>query len=204
MDLHYELHRSNNSHLSECIKVYKNVFCSDWCMDLCTYFDSTEYTFRTDDHRKQTTEMQLIGDKRAQAVDYKNELFERLYPLGSDYENYLHSLCHDDYKPHDRPLTDIYSTGFRSLQIQRYLPSDKGYPAVHVESGRDHYKKYLALIVYLNDVEEGGQTIFPMAGTAITPKVGSVAIWPAGLPFYHCGLQSKTTKYILTSWFEFM
>ena len=89
MDLHYELHRSNNSHVSECIKVYKNVFCSDWCMDLCTYFDRTEYTFRTDDHRKQTTEMQLIGDKRAQAVDYKNELFERLYPLGSDYEKYL-------------------------------------------------------------------------------------------------------------------
>ena len=43
-----------------------------------------------------------------------------------------------------------------------------------------------------------------MAGTAITPSVGSVAIWPAGLPFYHCGLKSKTTKYILTTWFEFI
>ena len=32
-------------------------------------------------------------------------------------------------------------------------------------------KKYLAVIVYLNDVEEG-QTVFPMAGTAISPSVG--------------------------------
>ena len=78
MDLHYELQRSNNSNLSDCIKVYENVFCTDWCMDLCSYFDHTKYTFRTDDHRKQTTEMQLIGDERLQAIEYKNELFEKL------------------------------------------------------------------------------------------------------------------------------
>ena len=161
----------NNASLSDCIKVYSNIFSSDWCEDLITYFENSLYV-RTDDHRKQSNEMQLIGDPRPDAIDYKK-------------------------------LTDIYNTGFRSLQIQRYTPEDKGYSAVHVESGQEHYKKYLAVIVYLNDVE-GGETIFSMGDTSITPKTGSVAIWPAGLPFYHCGLKSKTTKYILTTWFEFM
>ena len=201
MDLHFVLKASNNSFLSDCIYT-KEVFSSDWCEDLISYFENSLH-YRTDDHRKQADQMQLIGDPRPDAVDYKNHLFENLYPLGVEYEEYLHSLCHDDYKPFDRPLTEIHNTGFRSLQIQKYSPEDKGYPAVHVESGQEHYKKYLAIIVYLNDVN-GGETVFPMAGTALTPTQGCVAIWPAGLPFYHCGLKSKTTKYIITSWFEFM
>tara|TARA_B100000287_G_scaffold247570_1_gene232718 strand:+ start:775 stop:1383 length:609 start_codon:yes stop_codon:yes gene_type:complete len=201
MDLHFRLKRSNNSFLSDCIVEYEDVFSEDWCKLLIAYFENSKQ-FRTDDHRKQADQMQLIGDPRNDAQEFKNHLFEKLYPLGTEYEEYLHSLCHDDYKPFDRPLTDIYNTGFRSLQVQKYSPEDKGYPAVHVESGKDHYKKYLAVIVYLNDTKEG-QTVFPMAGTAITPETGNVVIWPAGLPFYHCGLKSKNTKYIVTTWFEF-
>ena len=60
------------------------------------------------------------------------------------------------------------------------------------------------MIVNLNDVEEGGETVFPMGGTAITPETGKVVIWPTGLPFYHCGNKSGSDKYILTSWFEFI
>lgn len=202
MKLHYELQSSNNSPLSECIKEYHDIFTEDWCENLISYFESSLH-YRTDDHRKQTDQMQLIGDPRPDAIEYKNHLFETLHPLGVKYEEYLHSLCHDDYKPYDRPLTEIHSTGFRSLQIQKYTPEDKGYSAVHIESGTEHYKKYLAVIVYLNDVE-GGETVFPMGGTAIEPEVGKVAIWPSGLPFFHCGLQSKSTKYIITSWFEFI
>jgi hypothetical protein len=43
-----------------------------------------------------------------------------------------------------------------------------------------------------------------MGGTAILPETGKVAIWPTGLPFYHCGRKSESDKYILTSWFEFL
>ena len=202
MNIHSELQRSNSSHLSDCIQIYPKTLAEDWCEDLISYFE-TSIRFKTNDHRKEAEEMQLIGDPRPDALDYKHELFEKIYPLGSKFEEHLHSLCHDDFKPFDKPLTSINNTGFRSLQIQKYIPEDKGYSAVHVESGGEHYKKYLAVILYLNNVE-GGETVFPMAGTAITPEVGTVAIWPAGLPFYHCGLKSKTTKYIVTTWFEFM
>ena len=203
MKLWAEIQKNNDTPLSRCIKVYDGVFASDWCDDLVAYFKNSLYQ-RTDDHRKQADELQLIGDPRPDAKDYASELFKKLYPLGVKYEEYLHSMCHDDFKPYDKPLTSINRTGFKSLQVQKYKPEDKGYPAVHIESGSEHYKKYLAVILYLNDVKEGGETVFPMAGTVITPRVGSVAIWPAGLPFYHCGLKSKTTKYILTTWFEFI
>ncbi len=60
MDLHYRLKASNNSFLSDCI-VTKRVFASDWCEDLIDYFEYSLH-FRTDDHRKQTDQLQLIGD----------------------------------------------------------------------------------------------------------------------------------------------
>ena len=100
-------------------------------------------------------------------------------------------------------MTKMYSTGFRSLQIEKYTSADIGYPAVHIEAGPDHVKKYLAMIVFLNNVA-GGETVFPMCGTAIEPEQGLVAVWPTGLPFYHCGNKSRSDKYILTSWFEFL
>ena len=148
--------------------------------------------------------MQLIGDPRPSALAYKRILYDLIYPLGEKYERELHATCRADFMPADEPLTKMFATGFRSLQIQKYTPEDKGYPAVHVEAGPDHVNKYLAVIVYLNDVEKGGETVFPMGGKAIQPETGKVAIWPTGLPFYHCGRKSESDKYILTSWFEFV
>ena len=73
MNLHYELQKSNSSSLAECIQVYDRVFCSTWCEDLISYFE-TSIHYRTDDHRKQSDQLQLIGDPRPDAIDYKNEL----------------------------------------------------------------------------------------------------------------------------------
>jgi hypothetical protein len=170
---------------------------------LIEFFEES-ITFRIDDHRKQSQEMQLMGDPRPQAVAYKQILHDLIYPLGEKYERELHTLCHTDYMPADEPMTKMFQTGFRSLQIQKYTSEDKGYPAVHIESGPNHTQIYLAVIVFLNDVEKGGQTVFSMGGTAIQPETGKVAIWPPCLPFYHCGRKSESDKYILTSWFEFL
>ena len=203
MKLHYELIKTNNSYLSETIKLYKDIIPTVFCYELIDWFEKSK-TFRIDDHRKQSTELQIIGDPRPEAEQYRKLLFDYLYPLGERYEKDMYKLCHKDYTPKDTPLTKAFNTGFRSLQIQKYSPDDKGYPAVHIESGPEHVKKYLAVILYLNNVEEGGETVFPMAGTAIEPEIGAVVLFPTGIPFYHCGNPSKSDKYIITSWFEFM
>ena len=203
MKLHYELKARHDRQLSDAIIQYPDVIPEILCKELIEFFEES-ITFRIDDHRKQSTEMQLMGDPRPEALAYRQLLTHMIYPLGEKYERKLHSYCHNDYVPADEPLTKIHATGFRSLQIQKYTPEDKGYPAVHVESGPTHTAKYLAVIVNLNDVEEGGETVFPMCGTAIQPETGKISIWPAGLPFYHCGNKSGTDKYILTSWFEFL
>ena len=203
MKLHYELIRSNNSYISSCIGLYKDIVSEVLCKELIDWFEES-ITVRIDDHRKQSTELQIIGDPRPEAKQYSNLLFNYIHPLGERYEKDMYKLCHKDYKPRDIPLSKAFKTGFRSLQIQKYSSNDKGYPAVHIESGPKHIHKYLAVILYLNTVVDGGETVFPMGGTAIEPETGVVAIFPTGIPFYHCGNPAKSDKYILTSWFEFM
>ena len=203
MKLHYHLERDNNHTLSTAIIQYEAVVPKLFCKELIEFFENS-ITFKFDDHRKQSREMQLMGDPRPEAARYRGTLTRLIYPLGVKYERSLHAACHAEYQPVDEPLTKMFPTCFRSLQIQKYTPEDKGYPAVHVESGPTHTAKYLALIVHLNNVEEGGETVFPMCGTAIQPETGKITIWPAGLPFYHCGNKSGSDKYILTSWFEFL
>ena len=203
MKLHYELQQSYNSNLSDTILQYRNIVPKILCKELIDWFEESK-TVRVDDHRKQSEELQIVGDPRSEAVKFKHILFDLLYPLGERYEKDIIKLCHKDYKPQDKPLSKAFKTGFRSLQIQKYSSNDKGYPAVHIESGPMHTQKYLAVILYLNTVIDSGETVFPMAGTAIEPEIGAVAIFPTGIPYYHCGNPAKSDKYILTTWFEFI
>ena len=41
--------------------------------------------------------------------------------------------------------------------------------------------RILTIFIYLNDVEEGGETRFEWSNITVTPKVGRVAIWPSVL-----------------------
>ena len=65
-------------------------------------------------------------------------------------------------------------------------------------------------MIYLNDVEEGGNTSFPYAFVSTVPKAGRAVIWnnldsnKVGNEFSsHCGMPIiKGEKYILTKWFK--
>ena len=91
---------------------------------------------------------------------------------------------------------------FTSLKIQKTLPTE-GYHVWHIEHGKgfDNEPRAFVFSIYLNDVEEGGETEFLHFSKRVKPKTGRIVIWPAGFPYVHRGnppLSNK--KYILTSW----
>jgi len=100
---------------------------------------------------------------------------------------------------------DAYDGGpfhFTSLKIQKTLPTE-GYHVWHIEHGKGFENEPRAFVfsVYLNDVEEGGETEFLHFSKRVKPKTGRIVIWPAAFPYVHRGnppLSGK--KYILTSW----
>lgn len=91
---------------------------------------------------------------------------------------------------------------YTTLKIQKTLPGE-GYHVWHVErtTGFHNHNRALAFSIYLNDVEEGGETEFLHHSIRVKPKRGRIAIWPAGFPYVHRGNPPlKGEKYILTSW----
>jgi hypothetical protein len=91
---------------------------------------------------------------------------------------------------------------FTSLKIQKTLPTE-GYHVWHIEHGKgfDNEPRAFVFSIYLNDVEEGGETEFLHFSKRVKPKTGRIVIWPAAFPYLHRGNTPLSgEKYILTSW----
>jgi hypothetical protein len=100
---------------------------------------------------------------------------------------------------------DAYDGGpfhYTNLKIQKTLPTE-GYHVWHIEHGKGFYQEARAFVfsIYLNDVEEGGETEFLHFSKRVKPKTGRIVIWPAAFPYVHRGNSPLSgEKYILTSW----
>jgi hypothetical protein len=91
---------------------------------------------------------------------------------------------------------------YTQMKIQKTLPTE-GYHIWHLEhqKGFDNEPRAFVYSVYLNDVEEGGETEFLHFSKRVKPKTGRIVIWPAGFPYVHRGNPPLSgEKYILTSW----
>ena len=91
---------------------------------------------------------------------------------------------------------------FTDLKIQKTLPTE-GYHVWHIEHGKGFENEPRAFVfsIYLNDVEEGGETEFLHFSKRIKPVKGRIVIWPSSFPYLHRGNPPLTgEKYILTSW----
>jgi hypothetical protein len=91
---------------------------------------------------------------------------------------------------------------FTTMKIQKTLPTE-GYHVWHIEHGKgfDNEARAFVFSIYLNDVEEGGETEFLHFSKRTKPKTGRIVIWPAAFPYVHRGNPPLSSeKYLLTSW----
>ena len=124
--------------------------------------------------------------------------------------NYV-AICLEEYKNQYPSVNDLVNPWsiFPEYKIQRYKPKE-GYFLLHCENGGPErneepvLRRFLAWMIYLNDVKDGGYTEFPDQKRKFQPRRGDVLIWPAYFTHPHRGITSKTeTKYIVTGWCTF-
>lgn len=93
-------------------------------------------------------------------------------------------------------------------QIQKYdAKSNAAYHGFHIEnSGPGTMRRLMAYIVYLNDIDEGGETEFLNQNIRVKPEAGKVIIFPAYFTHVHRGnpVLNGQNKYIMTGWFEYV
>ena len=81
-------------------------------------------------------------------------------------------------------MTGIPQNNYESFQILQYREGEY-YKHHHDSSSGNENKvighRILTFFLYLNDVEEGGETHFTNLGISVTPKKGRALIWPSVL-----------------------
>lgn len=98
-------------------------------------------------------------------------------------------------------LVPMYSN---TIKLQITKPSG-GYHNWHIEQSTGNTAcRALAWMIYLNDVEDGGETEFLYQSVRVKPERGKICIWPAGVTHPHRGNPPLAgEKYVLTGWFEY-
>jgi len=95
------------------------------------------------------------------------------------------------------------------INAQKYNKNEGNYRYWHSEifpqtGSNDALHRVLLFLIYLNDVEEGGETDFYYQEKSIKPKAGSMIIAPCGFTHTHRGnIPASSDKYVLTSWVMF-
>jgi len=116
--------------------------------------------------------------------------------------NYNHAFTHYIKTTGGDAAYDHGEFHFTQVKLQKTVPTG-GYHQWHIEHGRGSNQEARAFVfaIYLNDVEEGGETEFLHFSKRVSPKEGRIVIWPAAFPYLHRGNPPLSgDKYILTSW----
>jgi len=121
-----------------------------------------------------------------------------------EFNNKFWEVCYSLYAEKFSILKTAEMHKIHTVKVQRTLPKE-GYHVWHCEdTTRAQRDRILTFIVYLNDIEDGGETEFLYLSKRVKPVAGRVLLWPSGFTHTHRGNPPlKDTKYIITGWVEF-
>lgn len=144
-----------------------------------------------------------VGEGNDQGVDYGTKIAKAATPTPKEpIFQWISEITHDTYSRYINdcpgPVQDLV---FHDYSVRVY-PQNKGKFECHFDQyAGGCVTRLFAVIMYLNTVDEGGETEFPNYGIACKPEKGKVLIFPCNYLFPHQGnVPISHPKYIATSW----
>lgn len=188
----------------EFIAVYKDVFSKDYCN---LVIDRMEKAFKLGyGFSRQESEDYLRHDKDDNQI-YPNALIDAHAvfsdEISHEFNKQFWDVCYAQYADKFSILKQQSAHTIHGNKLQKTSVGG-GYHLWHCEHSATSPERLLAYIVYLNDVEEGGETEFLYQHSRLKPTQGTVVIFPAGFTHTHRGNPPlSNTKYIMTGWVEY-
>jgi hypothetical protein len=195
-----ELNKKRHVEFKDHIGIYDGYIPDVECDKAIAYYEKQNALNKAYDRlQSENSNLNRKNDKAVSLNEHVETWFEEFKPL---LVNFDMALRH--YQDATGILTayGINSFKYTDLKIQKTLPT-QGYHVWHLEHGSHHYDSRRALVfsIYLNDVEEGGETEFLHQSVRAKPVKGRCVIWPAAFPYVHRGNSPLSgEKYIMTSW----
>jgi hypothetical protein len=183
--------------LTDLIRVYDEALAPEVCEQIVDLFESdTDGQFQ---RARQNTWIENIMTRNP-LKDWRE--LERL--LIDNMMKYL-----QDYAamPAARMLARKGPRAFEHLKIKKYRagePEPHHFPLHYDAFDHKTSVRILGFLWYLNTVEEGGETLFPVLDHRVPPRVGRLVVFPPMWMFEHSGEPTVgTDKYIVTSYLNF-
>tara|TARA_R110002153_G_C13120303_1_gene478689 strand:- start:54 stop:665 length:612 start_codon:yes stop_codon:yes gene_type:complete len=195
---------------SDTIGIIPDVLNKEECQELINLFENYNKIGKTYngstlggiESAKKSTDYNLLNDSE------DNQKYINLVANAFNKANvdWFENFPHNDLFSHRRTIDG--STYYPLLQMQKYDKNEGHFNGWHLEKQDfNTTHRYLVFILYLNDVDGGGETefLFKEEGAKdffkVKPKTGTLIIHPASWPYIHKGnIPTSDNKYILTTW----
>ena len=184
----------------EFIGIYENAFTQKECEDTIKLFENYHkagYTY--------ARENLILKDDVSISIEPSIELdwnSEFIMSFHKRFYDYIYPIYNIQYPI----LQNLRKHRSKYIKIQKTCPT-QGYHIWHCEHDAYEFSqnRILSWILYLNDVEEGGETEFLYQSLRFKPKAGTFILFPAHFTHTHRGNPPLSgVKYIATGWIEFL
>lgn len=185
------------------VGIFERAIPADLCDKFVEFYDNAEAAGITKTRQE-------LGDSEKSEKDDSALVIEPVFTLRATNYEFVGTFLdlfwafYAKYTEHYWVLKDAPRHYVHTIKIQKTRPS-QGYHIWHAEDVAPHMQNRLtAFILYLNDVEEGGETEFLFESLRVRPTKGTLVVWPAGYTHTHRGNPPLSgAKYIATAWTEF-
>ncbi len=202
-DMKFEYPAGKETMIMVCDNIIDPVVCEKLVAGLQPLWDSISYPGRTmgglnvnvkSSHDAAFSRLGFV-EKGLQYTDYFSEIEQKCL------EGFQSALMF--YKNEFKSLHDWMSMQDTGFQVQKYL-RHYGHYREHVDSfpGTESSKRVASGIIYLNTVEHGGETAFPLHNVSVKAVQGRIVIFPALWTHPHEGrVPLSSDKWIINTFF---
>jgi hypothetical protein len=178
--------------LETCVRIYDDTVSKEWCKETVNLFEKhKKEALDIKSSFKSFTELNLEGK------DEWNDVKKTFLTTCQQY--FVKFMKDVNIEKHHMPL--LIDT--EQVYLKKYEANDKDIFKNHcdvIQTGPTS-KRFLVFIMYLSDVEEGGETNLPRQNITSKPKAGRLLMFPPYWTHPHQGEKViKGTKYILMTY----
>ena len=178
---------------------FPNLIPNEWCEVMVQWFEENK-------HLQQDGRVSDNSDDQEIQTQYKVAT-QSIVPFESPVAQLMSkicNICYDNYLGivEEAPNQCIC---FRDYSIRVYNTGN-GFFKTHVDQhAGGTVTRLFAIILYLNDVKEGGETEFPTFNKKIKPEKGKDLMFPCNYMYPHGGnMPISGSKYIATAFVNFV
>lgn len=150
--------------------------------------------------QQDTWRKSTVGDGQTSETRTSDTLFIPFLSYGlPEFIQNMNSIVWKHMDSYARQFSFQFSE-VETVSIQRYSAAQAQHYKTHIDAAPDKHR-ILSALLYLNTVESGGHTVFPLSNLAIQPKAGRLVLFPSNYLFPHSAEPPLVgTKWAVAYW----